>query len=230
MLTKTNKVSTALIDTSEETSGPISIVGKDMIAFLIGSGTGKSIAIASLTERRILRRISVSDAASIVQLGASVDAASIYYIAANTLWEIPSAGGSPRKITDASSFAVDPNGREIIFQRVGSTAAVGLFRLSLMDGEEKEIEIAPDLRLGNVPLAANSINKEGKVLMTTALDATTWYWQVSIFDPNTGQARHVPTDFAGDILYAGWTPDGQILATGLNTEGSIWRFRQESED
>ena len=39
-------------------------------------------------------------------------------------------------------------------------------------------------------------------------------------------------DFAGDILYAGWTDDGQILAAGLNTEGSIWRFQpiQRSSD
>jgi hypothetical protein len=44
----------------------------------------------------------------------------------------------------------------------------------------------------------------------------------------TSAAISVPTDFAGDILYAGWTPDGQILATGLNTEGSIWRFRPQS--
>ena len=73
-------------------------------------------------------------------------------------------------------------------------------------------------------MAADEITN-GKILVTTALDATTWYWQVSIFDPKTGEAKHAPTDFAGDILYAGWTPDGQILATGLNTEGSIWRFR-----
>jgi len=49
----------------------------------------------------------------------------------------------------------------------------------------------------------------------------------SVLDPNTGQAKHIPTDFAGDILYAGWTSDGQILAMGLNTEGSIWRFRPQ---
>jgi hypothetical protein len=81
-------------------------------------------------------------------------------------------------------------------------------------------------------LAANTVSKDGKILVTTALDANTWYWQVNVFDPKTGEAKeakHLPTNFAGDILYADWTPDGQILATGLNNEGSIWRFRPQTQ-
>src|SRR5262249_15535294 len=83
-VTKANKLSTPLIDTAEETSGPISVIGTDRVAFLIGNGPAKSIAIASLVDRRVLRRISVPDAGSIVQLAASVDGAVLYYIRENT--------------------------------------------------------------------------------------------------------------------------------------------------
>jgi len=227
MLTKTNERSTPLIDTAEETSGPITVVGTDLVAFLMGRGAARVIAIASLSDRRILRRISVNDADSIVQLAASVDAASLYYISAGTLWELPSAGGTSRKLGVANSIAVDPNGRDIILQRIGSNFSIQLFRMNLSKGSEEQIPIREDVRMGEVPLAANAINKDGKILVTTALDETTWYWQLSIFDPRTGSASHVPTDFAGDLLYAGWTPDGQILATGVNTEGAIWRFRPQ---
>ncbi len=99
--------------------------------------------------------------------------------------------------------------------------------MPLSGGSEREIKIGDGVRMGDLPLATNSIRKDGKILITTALDDYTWYWQVSVLDPNTGQAKHIPTDFAGDILYAGWTSDGQILAMGLNTEGSIWRFRPQ---
>jgi hypothetical protein len=127
-------------------------------------------------------------------------------------------------------MAVDPRGREIILQRIGPNSAVHLFRMPLSGGSEEEIKIGADVRLGGIPLAANAVNKDGKILATTALNANTWFWQVSVFDPKTGKAKHVPTDFAGDILYAGWTSDGQILATGLITEGSIWRFRPRGSD
>jgi hypothetical protein len=230
MLTKTNKLATPLIDTSEDTSGPITVIGKDLIAFLIGRGQEKSLAVASLTDRRILHKMSVPDADSIVQLAASTDGTVLYYISGNTLWEVSSAGGEPHTIAAANSVAVDPNGRELVIQRVGPNFSARLFRWSVSKGTEQEIKIGDDVRIGDVPLAANAINKDGKILITTALDDSTWYWQLSIFDPSTGLAKHVPTDFAGDLMYAGWTSDGQILAAGLNTEGSIWRFRPQRTD
>lgn len=225
LVAKTNKLATPLVDTTEETSEPITVVGKDLVAFLMGSGERSSIALASLSDRRILRRIVVPDAASITQLASSSDGATLYYIHDHTLWEVSVAGGTPRRMTSANSIAVHPNGKEIVAQRIGANLSVHLFRICLLSGNEEEIEIADDVRLGDVPLASNAVNSDGKILVTTALDAMTWYWQVSILDPHTGKAAHIPTNFAGDILYAGWTPDGQILAAGVNTEGSIWRFR-----
>ena len=229
MLTKTNKQATSLIDTSEETSGPISVVGNDQIVFLIGSGQEKSVAIASLSDRRLIRKISVPGAASISQLASSVDGTMLYYINENTLWEVSAEGGEPRKIAAANSIAIDPRGQDIILQRLEPNVSVRLFRMPLSGGSEEEIKIGADVRMGDVPLAATAVGKDGKILVTTALDANTWHWQVSVFDPNTGNAQHVQTDFTGDILYAGWTPDGQILAMGLNTEGSIWRFRPQTQ-
>src|SRR5262249_18375009 len=127
MLAKTNKLATSLIDTSEDTSGPITVIGKDRIAFIVGSGPAKSVAVASLGDRRILHKISVPDAGSIVQLAASVDGTSLYYVSGNMLWAVSSTGGESHKIGPANSVAVHPNGREIILQRIGPSLSVRLF-------------------------------------------------------------------------------------------------------
>jgi len=227
MLTRTNKLATSLIDTDEETSGPITVVGGDRVAFLLGSGPAKSVAIASLLDRRIIRRISVPDAASIIQLASSADGKILYYVSENTVWEMSSDGIEPRKITTANSIAVDPDRGQMILQRIGPDLSVHLFRMPLTGGTEQEIKIKDGVRMGDMPLATNAVGKDGKILVTTALNANTWYWQISIFDPKNGTAKSVPTDFAGDILYGGWTSDGEILAMGVNTEGSIWRFRHQ---
>jgi len=229
MLSKTNKLATPLIDTSEETSGPISAVGSNNIAFLIGSGASKAIAIASMSDRRVMRRLSVTNGASIAQLASSPDGARLYYVNERTVWEVPVEGGEPQKIAAASSIAVHPNGKEIFLQRIGTDLSVRLFRKLLPDGAEVEIQISDEVRMGDVPLATNAVNRDGKILVTTALDENTWFWQLSIFDPKTGHAKHIPTDFNGDILYAGWASDGKILAMGVNTEGAIWRFRPQAQ-
>jgi hypothetical protein len=174
--------------------------------------------------------ISVPDAASIVQLASSADGTTLLFVIENTVWQVSSEGGEPHKVAVANSLAVDPLGQEMILQRIGPDLSVRLFRKPFSGGQEEEIKVGGDVRLGDLPLAANAVNKDGKILVTTALNANTWYWQVSVFDPRTGTAPHIPTDFSGDILYAGWTTDGQILATGLNTEGSIWRFGPKRGD
>jgi hypothetical protein len=48
-----------------------------------------------------------------------------------------------------------------------------------------------------------------------------------IIDPRTGRVDKIPISFGGDIHGAGWTKDGRIIATGLPTQSSLWRFRPE---
>jgi hypothetical protein len=119
MFSRTNTLATPLIDSAEETSGPITIVGSDKVAFLLGSGPAKSVALASLLDRRLIRRIPVTDAASIGQLASSADGETLYYVSKNTAWEVSSSGGDPRAIAAANSIAVDPYRKEIILQRIG---------------------------------------------------------------------------------------------------------------
>ena len=192
MLSETDKLATPLIDTSEETSGPITVVGKDLIAFLFGSDCGKvhrpRLAAGSSHhshDPRAGRGFNCS-------AGGFRRRQPLYYIRENTVWQVSVAGGEPRRIAAANSLAVDPNGREIILQRVGPNLAVRLFRMAVDGGREEEIAIGASVRISETFLAANAINKEGKILLTTALDANTWYWQVSICDPKTGMASTSP--------------------------------------
>ncbi len=48
---------TPFAQTTEETSGPVAIIGKDEVAFVIGSGTSRKVAAASASDGRVIRRL-----------------------------------------------------------------------------------------------------------------------------------------------------------------------------
>jgi hypothetical protein len=78
-----------LVNTAEETTFPATIFG-DHVAFSIGSGDGRRIALASLGDGRVIRRYkSRSDAG----LSASPDGKTIYYSFAGGVWAQPVDGG-----------------------------------------------------------------------------------------------------------------------------------------
>ena len=55
------------LDTQEETAAPMAVVGREQVAFMIGSGKNRTIGLASLSDRRITGRLEgARGAASIV--------------------------------------------------------------------------------------------------------------------------------------------------------------------
>jgi len=54
-----------------------------------------------------------------------------------------------------------------------------------------------------------------------------WFESAAVIDPRTGKVQKIETTFSGDIHGPGWTKDGRIIATGLPTQSSLWRFRPE---
>src|SRR5204863_3930972 len=98
-----------LVDVAEESGMPAAIVG-DHLAFTIGTEDARRLALASLTNGRIIRRYSAS-ADRGTNLSASPDGKTIYYSSAGVAFALPIEGGEPRRVTEGTDVVVDPSGR-----------------------------------------------------------------------------------------------------------------------
>jgi hypothetical protein len=212
---------TAFVQTTEETSGPITMVGSSEVAFLIGSAATRKLAIASIADGRIVRRLEKADAASILALAGSADGRTLYYAAAGKIWAIPANDGQPSLIREGDSVAVHPRGQYLIVQ-LNERENVRLVRVPLKGGAEQPLSF-PDMRLvGTLPF--NAVREDGAIIKTVAF-SDSYPDQPAVLIPGTGKARRIPLPSFLDIFSAGWTVDGQIVVFGQQLNDTIWRLR-----
>src|SRR5439155_16949267 len=133
-----------LVDTAEETHLPAVLLPDNQAPFLAGAGSDQTIVIASAGEGRIIRRLTGSKGASVNSLAASPDGTTLYYTAEGTLWAIPAADGTPRKISAGDGVAVDPNGKDLIVNLV-EKSGVHLVRIPLSGGPQQDIQVQSDI-------------------------------------------------------------------------------------
>jgi WD40 repeat protein len=212
-----------LVDTAEETHLPAVLLPDNQAAFIAGTGSDQTIVIASAGEGRIIRRLSGSKGASVSNLAASPDGRTLYYTAEGTLWAIPADDGTPRKISEGDGVAVDPNGKGLIVNLVENTG-VRLVRVPLAGGPEQDVYVQRDLTIDPLPLAANGLRRDGKLLIGVA-PGDSWFFNPAVLDLASGKLTRVPLNFTGDLLLSGWTNDGRILGFGELMHAHIWRFR-----
>ncbi|MBI3665202.1 MAG: protein kinase [Acidobacteria bacterium] len=211
------------LDTSEETALPGSLVGDREVAFLIGPPADRTIAIASIADGRIVRRLKGPKSGTIESLAASPDGKTLYYAAAGTIWAIPSTGGEPRKMHAGDSVAVDPRGQGLII-KLNEEDGVRLVRVPVGGGPEKAIPFHSEFRLTPPPLAPNAVGKDGRIVVQVA-SKDSWFWSSAVLNPQTGNVQRVPLAYEGDFPSPGWAPDGRIVSMALPLRASIWRFR-----
>jgi sugar lactone lactonase YvrE len=75
------------------------------VAFIIGSGDQRRIAMASLRDGRVLRRFSRR---SDNGMAASPDGRTLYYSFSGGIWAQPVEGGEPKLIVDGVDVTLDP--------------------------------------------------------------------------------------------------------------------------
>jgi hypothetical protein len=100
-----------LLDTREETSGPAVSLADGKIAFVLGTGPEQTIAIASTTEGRLVRRLAGAKGRSISGLAASPEGKTLYFAADEFIWAIATEDGAPRKLAAGDAVTVSPDGR-----------------------------------------------------------------------------------------------------------------------
>jgi len=208
------------VNTTEPASSPVTAVGPDQIAFLIGPKPQRTIAVATVSNGRIVRRIAF-DKGDITSLAADGDGKTLYCAAGGNIWSISVKSGETKKIRAGDHVAVDLCGHYLLLQ-VTETPIIRLIRVPLDGGAERETPRAGPLRPANF-IAPNAIGRHGLILVP--LGTSTVYWPPGLLDPSTGQLTRIPVDFKADYHALNWTPDGKVLGLGLDMRSKIWRFQ-----
>src|SRR6185369_8226441 len=103
----------ALVETPEDTSLPATIFGGN-VAFVIGSGDRRRIAIAAVRDGRVLRRFSTR---SDNGMAASPDGKTLYYAFSGGIWAQPISGGEAKLVKEGIDVTLDPRGEHLYVKR-----------------------------------------------------------------------------------------------------------------
>jgi hypothetical protein len=213
----------SFVQTEEETWCPLALLDSQHVVLLLGAAGKQEVAIATITDGRIVRRIKGASGAGIQRMACSPDAKTIYYTASGSLWAISASGGTPRKLGAGDSVAVDPRNEDLIVQ-LNEAERVRLVRLPASGGPPQEIPFHSDLRLTRILLAPNAVWKDGRILTTVASNDS-WWFGVAVLDPRSGGVERVPLSYPADLDYPGWTPDGRIVSAAHALRAALWCFR-----
>ncbi|MBV9083234.1 MAG: protein kinase [Acidobacteriaceae bacterium] len=223
-LLETGKLPTSLLNTSEETYGPITLAGPDKIGFLIGRGARRAIAVAGLSNGHIIRRIPFVKG-EISSLASSPDGTVLYCSANGGIWSVSPSSGELHKLRAGDSAAVDPQGRHLFVQIV-ETPKVRLIRVPLDGGAEQEIPLTGALHLAPYPISSGAISSDGRLLAPLASADSTWF-PPGIIDLASGRTIRIPVDRRGDYRNMAWSPDGQVIAGAASLHAAIWKFQPD---
>ena len=225
LLMHPGKKLTPFVDTQEETAMPSSIVGQTHVAFLIGPKERKTIALASLADRRITRRLEGSKGAAIDSMVAAADGQTIYYTASGSVWMIPVSDGQPKRIRNGDSVTLNPYRQELIV-RLTEQEGMRLVRQPLAGGTESQILLEGNIRIPSVPLYPNAVGKDGRIV-SSMVSPDSWFSTVGLIDPKTGRVQVIRFDYNADMS-GGWGSDGKLVIVAKPLRVSMWRFRPET--
>jgi eukaryotic-like serine/threonine-protein kinase len=209
------------VESSEETATPAVLFG-GKIAFLIGSGDGRRIAVASLRDGRVQQRFS-ANASGVSSLSASPDGKSLYYASGGYVWEQSVAGGEPRRLIEGTSVALDPAGRYLYVRRSRNNTDE-VFRAPIAGGPEELLPAHPEeLRFAINGLSSGAVDAAGRVLVTV-LRPDSFYYSVAVIDPAHRTFTRVPIEFDGDVYQPARLANGDIAALTATYRHSIWHY------
>jgi tRNA A-37 threonylcarbamoyl transferase component Bud32/WD40 repeat protein len=218
------------IDTTEETSTPAAVLNQREVAFLTRRDSRTAIAIASIQDARIVRRLEVP-AGEVTAMAASPDGRTIYCVSSRAIWAVPVSQeqqGRAAKIGEADAVTVDPRNGDLIAQIFAADGSYRLFRRPAGGGPEQEISVsASSFFTYPVPLSPTAVGRDGRILLHGG-SMDTWNFRVGIVDPRTNRIEVVSLQFDGDPAVPGWTADGHIVSIGLQYRMNIWRFQRTS--
>ncbi len=205
----------------------MAVVPDRQVAFVFGRPPAQTIAVASLADGRMVRRLERVRGVGIQGLASSADGKTLYYVADGTVWAIPASDGEPRKIRAGDGVVVDA-GRQELLIKLHEKQGIRLVRVPIARGAERAISLPGDLRLTRAPFSPNAVGKDGRI----ALQGSTrdsWFWRPALLDPETGKLERIPIAYEADFDFPGWTSDGRIVRFALPIRSTLWRFRENHD-
>ncbi len=221
----TGKEPAPLVETQEETAMPAALVGRNQVAFMIGQRPNQTIAVASISDGRVIRRLNGPKGSAIRSIAALPDGTTIYYTAAGSVWAIPLNDGQPRKLCSGDFVTVDAFRQELIV-RLDERESVRLVRVPLAGGPERPVRVEGDARLvsGHNPLGPTAVARDGRILVQVQVGSS-WFWPAGVLDPNTGRVSILKIGYPADMPAPGWTAEGKVVVVAKPFRSSLWRFR-----
>jgi serine/threonine protein kinase len=211
-----------LLNTTEESYGPVASAGPNQIAFLIGRGAHRAIAVAALSTGRIIRRIPF-EKGSIDSLASSPNGTMLYCAADGIIWSVSASTGELRRIRAGNAVAVDPHGQYLLVQLI-ETPKSRLVRVPLNGASEQELSLTGPFHLTPYPIASGSISRDNRLLAPLA-SPDSLFFPPGIVDLATGRMMRIPVDRLGDYRIMAWAPDGQVIAGAAALHATIWKFQ-----
>jgi hypothetical protein len=213
-----------LVNTSEETSAPMTPAGPLRLAFMIGPGPRQTIALTDTSNGRITARIS-PEKGEITSLAASPDGGNLYFSAGGSVWWVNANGGAAIRIGAGDGVAADPLGKELVIAR-SESSHIALFRVPMGGGEEKPIPVDPAAPPFSY-ISPGTVRGDGRMLLSLTVPDS-WFNPLAILDMSNGRITRLAGDRASDLPSAAWLPDGGIVAIRLGMASTIWKFHADA--
>jgi eukaryotic-like serine/threonine-protein kinase len=210
------------IETQEETAAPIAALGGDSVVLLVGTPPNRKVAIASIADGRIIKRLTRVDGnQAIGSIAGSPDGATIFFVSGGMLWSTSAADGEPVKLRGADAVAIDREGLVVL---LNEASGIRLVRRALPSGREQDVPIRGDVRLTPWPIAPNAVARDGRIALRVTRNDT-WFWPAGILDPQTGNVDVLPGASTTDMLTPGWDSEDRLVTVAKSTRGTLWRFQ-----
>jgi hypothetical protein len=211
-----------LLQTAEETGAPFAISAGGGLACVIGSGAKRQIAIASVRDGRILKRISLP-VSEIRGMALSPDDATLYYAARGTVWSLELNGtAEPKRIIDGNQLSLDGKGQYLYVKQLAKEPRL-LVRVPVSGGKAETVPVPKGWRLTVDNPPANAVDDRGRVLFEVAT-ADSLFFSAAMFDPARGSVTRIPMRFRGELWAPTWTPEGEIAALGGPYSATMWHY------
>ena len=210
---------TPFLEFQEETSGPMSTVGRDRVVLLLGAKPRKVLVLVSIGDGRIVRRFD-NIQGTIQSVAGAPDGQNIFYVVDNVIWAIPADGGTPRKIGTGNYLAVEPDGRRLVATRL-ETGGTRLVRIPVGGGKEENIPIRGDIQIVDA-IFPNAVGLDGRIVVRAA-PKDSWFYPAALLGLRTGLVERVWPEIEADMMGT-WMPDGRVVAIANHTYSNLWRF------
>lgn len=215
-----------LLESSEVSSLPVAKVGTSSVAFLLGSGSSASIAIATFPDGQITKRFRFN-ASSVRSIAATPDGRTLYFSDGAEVWSIGTNAddnAKPVRVTTGASVAIDPAGKYLYIVRT-RTEPRPLVRIPIAGGPAETLAIPPQYTISDDPLSPAAVDASGRVVFE--IDSPdSWFEHIAMIDPPRKTFTVIPVQFSGDLWFPGWESDGRIVAMGERLDSTLWRYRR----